>query len=243
MNSSRWRVSGASSSLTPLSLPRHSVNEKDPLTLSKFVLTMSVPSLGCWLCMFYALFHLWLNILAELTYFGDRQFYKAWWNATKLDIYWRDWNIPVHGWLVRHLFMPCMNAGWSKSASMFIVFFVSAVFHEVRLRGRDNGTSAFRSGTSVRIVAPLTLGRFLLLALLVPFAFSSQVLVSVPCHTSNWYAFGGMMAQVPLIALTSFIEKNFKESQVGNFIFWLSFTIIGQPLCILLYFIEVASKN
>ena len=27
--------------------------------------------------MFYILFHLWLNILAELTHFGDREFYKV----------------------------------------------------------------------------------------------------------------------------------------------------------------------
>ncbi len=27
--------------------------------------------------MFYCLFHLWLNILAELTCFGDREFYKV----------------------------------------------------------------------------------------------------------------------------------------------------------------------
>ncbi|GMH59320.1 hypothetical protein TrLO_g1570 [Triparma laevis f. longispina] len=174
-------------------------NSEDPMTITKYTLTLAIPSLLVWLCMFYALFHLWLNILAEATCFGDRQFYKAWWNATKLDVYWRDWNIPVHAWLVRHLFMPCMNAGLGKSVSMFIVFFVSAVFHEV--------------------------------------------LVSVPCHTSNWYAFAGMMGQVPLIALTNVIEKRFKESQVGNFIFWLSFCIVGQPLCILLYFIEVAGKN
>jgi diacylglycerol O-acyltransferase-1 len=32
-----------------------------------------------WLLGFYSLFHLWLNILAELLKFGDREFYKDWW--------------------------------------------------------------------------------------------------------------------------------------------------------------------
>jgi len=168
----------------------------DPLTISKYVLDLSVPSLGCWLLMFYGLFHLWLNILAELTYFGDRQFYRAWWNATRLDEYWRNWNMPVHAWLVRHCFMPCMNAGISKNVAMFIVFFISAVFHEW--------------------------------------------LVSVPCHTTKVWAFLGMLGQVPLIALTNFLHKMNRGSQVGNFIFWISFCIVGQPLCILLYFMELA---
>ena len=42
--------------------------------------------------MFYILFHLWLNILAEVTHFGDREFYKVWpvrtcctpWSRTEL---------------------------------------------------------------------------------------------------------------------------------------------------------------
>lgn len=41
------------------------------------VLKLSLPSLYVWLIGFYSLFHLWLNILAELTYFGDREFYKV----------------------------------------------------------------------------------------------------------------------------------------------------------------------
>jgi len=168
-----------------------------PLFL-RYVLNLAVPVLFCWLCMFYGMFHLWLNILAEVTYFGDRLYYKAWWNATRLDVYWRDWNIPVHAWLVRHVFFPSMNMGLSKPVSMFLVFFVSAVAHEV--------------------------------------------LVSVPCHTNSLYAFWGMMAQVPLIALTGMIDKYNKGSQIGNFIFWISFCIVGQPLCILLYFMEVATK-
>ena len=168
----------------------------EDFAIMKYVLKLAVPSLVCWLGMFYSLFHLHLNILAEVTYFGDRLYYKAWWNATKLDVYWRDWNIPVHAWLVRHVFFPCMNIGLSKSVSTFLVFFTSAVAHEV--------------------------------------------LVSVPCHTNKLWAFYGMMGQLPLIAFTNFLDRNFQGSQVGNFVFWVSFCIVGQPLCILLYFIEVA---
>lgn len=41
------------------------------------VLKLSLPTLYGWIIMFYCLFHLWLNILAEITFFGDREFYKV----------------------------------------------------------------------------------------------------------------------------------------------------------------------
>ena len=171
----------------------------DIVSYSGHLLRIAIPSLGAWMCMFYALFHLWLNILAELTMFGDRQFYKAWWNATRLDVYWRDWNIPVHAWLVRHCFFPCMNLGLSKNSAMIVVFLVSAGFHEL--------------------------------------------LVSVPCHTAKTYAFWGMMGQLPLIAITNYIDKKTNGSQIGNAIFWISFCIVGQPLCIMLYYHEMVHVN
>ncbi|KAJ1439871.1 Sterol O-acyltransferase, ACAT/DAG/ARE type [Sesbania bispinosa] len=49
------------------------------------VLKLSVPNVYVWLCMFYCFFHLWLNILAELLRFGDREFYKDWWNAKTVE--------------------------------------------------------------------------------------------------------------------------------------------------------------
>ena len=56
-----------------------------------------------WLLMFYLFFHLWLNLLAELTRFGDRLFYKDWWNSRNISGYWKNWNLPVHHWMLRHL--------------------------------------------------------------------------------------------------------------------------------------------
>eukprot|EP00899_Mesostigma_viride_P026934 jgi/Mesvir1/7425/Mv19207-RA.2 len=99
--------------------------------LMERVLKLSVPALYVWLCMFYCLFHLWLNITGELLRFADREFYKDWWNATTIEKYWRLWNIPVHKWLVRHLYFPCRRLGINTSLAMFITFFWSAVFHEV----------------------------------------------------------------------------------------------------------------
>ncbi|KAG1335378.1 diacylglycerol O-acyltransferase 1-2 [Cocos nucifera] len=78
------------------------------------VLKLSVPTLYVWLCMFYCFFHLWLNILAELLRFGDREFYKDWWNAKTIEEYWRMWNM-VNLFIIltflfgdRSLFLPHM---------------------------------------------------------------------------------------------------------------------------------------
>ncbi|PIN22961.1 Sterol O-acyltransferase/Diacylglycerol O-acyltransferase [Handroanthus impetiginosus] len=82
------------------------------------VLKLSVPNLYVWLCMFYCLFQLWLNILAELLRFGDREFYKDWWNARTVEEYWRMWNMPVHKWMVRHIYFPCLRNGIPKVFSL-----------------------------------------------------------------------------------------------------------------------------
>eukprot|EP01111_Echinosteliopsis_oligospora_P007402 TRINITY_DN2235_c0_g1_i2.p1 TRINITY_DN2235_c0_g1~~TRINITY_DN2235_c0_g1_i2.p1 ORF type:complete len:515 (+),score=110.94 TRINITY_DN2235_c0_g1_i2:223-1767(+) len=95
------------------------------------LLKLSVPNLYIWLIGFYLLFHLWLNILAEILRFGDRHFYGAWWNCTTMDEYWRIWNIPTHNWLIKHIHIPLVKAGVSKIIASICVFTVSAVFHEL----------------------------------------------------------------------------------------------------------------
>lgn len=95
------------------------------------VLKLSIPTLYVWLCIFYCLFHLWLNIIAELTYFGDREFYKDWWNAKTVEEYWKSWNMPVHKWMVRHVYFPCLRKGISKDGAVIISFIISGIFHEL----------------------------------------------------------------------------------------------------------------
>lgn len=107
------------------------LREMDWMRMLERVLKLSLPTLYFWLAMFYALFDLWLNIVAELTRFGDREFYKEWWNATTVGEYWRLWNMPVHKWMLRHVYFPCLRHRVPKFWAGILVFFVSAVFHEV----------------------------------------------------------------------------------------------------------------
>nr|KAJ0206799.1 hypothetical protein LSAT_V11C500280260 [Lactuca sativa] len=156
------------------------------------VLKLSVPNLYVWLCMFYCFFHLWLNILAELLRFGDREFYKDWWNAQTIEE-------PVHKWIVRHLYFPCLRNGIPKGAAILIAFFMSAVFHEL--------------------------------------------CIAVPCHIFKFWAFIGIMFQVPLVILTNYLQRKFQNSMVGNIIFWCFFSILGQPMCVLLYYHDVMNQK
>lgn len=96
------------------------------------LMKLGIPSLMIWLTGFYALFHCWFNVLAEVLRFADRYFYAAWWNATSLDAFWRRWNVPVHEWCLRHIFLDLQNyTGVSKNAAVLATFFFSAVFHEL----------------------------------------------------------------------------------------------------------------
>ncbi|CAI9759064.1 unnamed protein product [Fraxinus pennsylvanica] len=148
------------------------------------VLKLSVPNLYVWLCMFYCFFHLWLNILAELLCFGDREFYKDWWNAKTVEEYWRMWNMPVHKWMVRHIYFPCLRNGTPRGGAVLIAFLVSAIFHEL--------------------------------------------CIAVPCHIFKFWAFIGIMFQVPLVIITKYLQDKFQNSMVGNMIFWCFFSILDD---------------
>lgn len=96
------------------------------------VMRLSIPSIVAWLLMFYAFFHCYLNAIAEILRFGDREFYRDWWNAPTLDIFWRKWNILVHEWVLRHIYLETIrSAKQSQKAAAFWSFLFSAVYHEL----------------------------------------------------------------------------------------------------------------
>jgi len=100
-------------------------------SFAEMPLNLAIAGTYTWLTFFYLYFHLFLNLCAELLRFGDRVFYKDWWNASDVSTYWRLWNVPVHYWLVRHVYFPCIRTGLSKHVAMVAVFFISAVLHEL----------------------------------------------------------------------------------------------------------------
>lgn len=94
------------------------------------LMRLSIPNAIMWIAGFYNLFHVLLNILAEVLRFGDRKFYLDWWNCRNLEEYWKTWNLPVHFWFIRHTYNPLLQRGFSKVSANIIVFLISAVAHE-----------------------------------------------------------------------------------------------------------------
>jgi len=94
------------------------------------VLKTAVPNLIAWLLGFYVFFEVYLNILCDITRFGDCKFYGDWWNAQSLGYYWSSWNLCVHQWMKRHIYRPLQMAGVSKELNFLICFLISAFFHE-----------------------------------------------------------------------------------------------------------------
>lgn len=101
------------------------------LVVFQKLLAIAVPNTYVWLAGFYFYFHLFMNLLAELTRFGDRKFYLDWWNSRSIDEYWRKWNLPVHQWVVRHLYYPLLRKQVSRNMAVFACFLFSAIMHEV----------------------------------------------------------------------------------------------------------------
>ncbi|OJD32488.1 mboat family protein [Diplodia corticola] len=80
----------------------------------------------------YLIWECILNVLAELTRFADRGFYGDWWNSVSFDQYARDWNRPVHNFLLRHVYHSSISS-WhlSKGSATFVTFLLSALVHEL----------------------------------------------------------------------------------------------------------------
>ncbi|XP_065065126.1 diacylglycerol O-acyltransferase 1-like [Rhopilema esculentum] len=95
------------------------------------IMKLAIPNHFLWLIFFYVYFHSLLNIVGEIMRFGDRVFYKDWWNANTVQSFWQNWNIPIHRWAHRHLFQPMLRSGYSKIQASLTVFLLSAVFHEL----------------------------------------------------------------------------------------------------------------
>uniref|UniRef100_A0A3B1IHZ1 O-acyltransferase n=1 Tax=Astyanax mexicanus TaxID=7994 RepID=A0A3B1IHZ1_ASTMX len=127
-----------------------------------FLFLLQVPNHMIWLLFFYWFFHSSMNFVAELMQFGDREFYRDWWNSETVPYFWANWNIPVHKWCLRHFYKPMLRKGVNKLAAQIAVFLVSAFFHEylVSIPLKMFRLWAFM-GMMAQIPLALFVGRFL----------------------------------------------------------------------------------
>lgn len=94
------------------------------------VMKLSTISLVCWLAGFFALFQSFLNALAEVMRFADREFYGDWWNSSDVRSYWTSWNKPVTHFMKRHIYAPMVGRGVPPAVAQVLTFLFSGVLHE-----------------------------------------------------------------------------------------------------------------
>ncbi|KAF2456363.1 diacylglycerol O-acyltransferase [Lineolata rhizophorae] len=111
------------------SLPKMST--LDVVSILERIMKLSTISLFCWLAGFFAFFHSFLNALAEMLRFGDREYYSDWWNASSVRDYWTMWNKPVYHFMRRHVYVPLVGRGMPKTVAQVVVFIFSGVLHEL----------------------------------------------------------------------------------------------------------------
>ncbi|XP_052449048.1 diacylglycerol O-acyltransferase 1-like [Carassius gibelio] len=119
----QWMVPTIQNSMKPF-------QDMDLSRIVERLLKLAVPNHFIWLIFFYWYFHSSMNFVAELLQFGDREFYRDWWNSETIPYFWSNWNIPVHKWCLRHFYKPMLVKGVNKLAAQLAVFFMSAFFHE-----------------------------------------------------------------------------------------------------------------
>lgn len=103
----------------------------DWVSIIERTLKLSTVSLFCWLCGFFAVFQSFLNGLAEVMRFADREFYGDWWNVSSIRVYWTTWNKPVTNFMRRHVYAPLVGRGWPPALAQLIVFILSGILHEL----------------------------------------------------------------------------------------------------------------
>jgi len=112
------------------SLPLYDRIQHYPLLL----LNIMPSFLLIYILVWYLIWDAILNCIAELSKFGDRDFYGDWWNCISWDQFAREWNIPVHKFLLRHVYHSSISAlRLSKTSATIFTFLLSSIVHEMAM--------------------------------------------------------------------------------------------------------------
>jgi len=106
------------------------IKSEDAVVVVERFLTLSLVFNIVFMSTFYLLFVSFLQLTSELLQVQERKFFHSWWNASTMEEFWRWWNLPVHRWCVKHIYLPFVKNGWSKRHAMLAVFLTSALLHE-----------------------------------------------------------------------------------------------------------------
>lgn len=242
-------------SLTPF-------KELNALALFERVLKLSIPSIYIWLLMFYLVFHSYLNMWAEIMRFSDRSFYRPWWNATTIAEYWRLWNLPVYRWFKRHVYSPLLARGYPKWIAGIVAFFISAIGHEI-IVGIPvkvlEGWAFWAMMGQVPLIWLTEIIKWVEEGGLKRAVEEKKSKLKRAVSSGNVIdSTDVLQPDTTLITSTSLSpessqppeslslgkpkeeererEGRSRKGILGNYVFWISFCIVGQPLGVLLYY-------
>lgn len=125
-------------------LELRNLSARDRIIPFVFILFDIIPAFMMeYLFTFFIIWDAILNAIAELSRFGDREFYGPWWSCTDWLEFSRIWNVPVHKFLLRHVYHSLISTfEISKSTAGLVTFVVLSIVHEIvmyviygRLRG------------------------------------------------------------------------------------------------------------
>jgi diacylglycerol O-acyltransferase-1 len=77
-------------------------------------------------------------------------------------------------------------------------------------------------------------------------AVGHEYIVSIPLGFVSCYAFLAIILQSPIQYFESYFNKILKiqDSQLGNVMFWITVCVVGEPICIgIYYYLYIMHKN
>ncbi|KAL1636089.1 Sterol O-acyltransferase 2 (Sterol-ester synthase 2) [Neofusicoccum ribis] len=125
------------------------------LVILETISRLLFPFIVIFLLVFLVIFEYALGAFAEMTCFADRHFYSDWWNSCDWLEFSREWNIPVHQFLRRHVY-SASRPRFSRSQATIITFLISAAAHELVMgciTKKLRGYGAFAMMLQIPIVA------------------------------------------------------------------------------------------
>lgn len=72
----------------------------------------------------------WFNFTAELTRFGDREFYQNWWSAISYAEYFRTWNVPVYSYLHTYIYQEIRSVTRYRGLAVLPGIIMSSFLHD-----------------------------------------------------------------------------------------------------------------
>jgi sterol O-acyltransferase len=108
------------------------IKESKNLSMLDLYIRLMWPCVVCYMLIFFIIFEHILNLFAELSLFGDREFYQDWWNSDGHGDFSRKWNRPVHLFLYKHVYLECIQEfQMSEKHAKYLTFIFSGLCHEL----------------------------------------------------------------------------------------------------------------